>query len=66
MIAIDKRVQGVFDKKLKDWHLELRLGEPEINQIKRALQEAYELGHADGFADAFYDIEANGYSVEVL
>lgn len=54
MAKIEPRVQHVFDKKLKDWNLERTLNEFEMNAIKRALQEAYELGHADGFSEAWY------------
>lgn len=52
MIPVSTRVKRVFEKKLKDWHLEHTLSQMQIDAIMRAMQEAYDLGHADGFSEA--------------
>lgn len=55
-MAIDKRIERKFEKEFVNGLLIRPFKEYPflVDKIKKAMQDAYDLGHADGVADMFF------------
>ena len=55
MVQTNIKVKNLFTKHLKPLNLGYKLSEFELEMIMKAMQHAYDVGHGDGYAQAFYD-----------
>lgn len=55
MEPINFKIENLFNKRvINDMRLNDKLSEFEMTFIKKLLQYAYDMGHADGYAELFF------------
>ena len=56
---INIKVKNIYTKKLLPYEIHKHVDEYTMTAILKALQAAYDLGHADGYSAALYDAYSN-------